>query len=318
MAFAKPLEAEFRAAHRESVRRWIRLSLLIALSTVLGFAVIDHWVLAGPRVPQSDLVRFGLHLPMVLVMMVLTADRFYDRWYQPAIQIAAPLFALGTVYMATQATPEQLPLIVGRLVLATFFFYFMLGLSFTAALRSNVVLIAGYGVAPRRSAAIAPDVAIYQLFVLLLREPHRRRGLLCARACEPRGVPRSQAAHGSRHARWPDGPAQPRGARRAGAAAVAAGRARRRSRSPWCSPTSTTSRRSTITTGIRRAISACAMWRTRCSGLARRRPLDLVARYGGEEFIAVLIGADRAHAEHVARSVREAVARAADSARRLD
>ena len=35
---------------------------------------------------------------------------------------------------------------------------------------------------------------------------------------------------------------------------------------------------------------------------------DLIARYGGEELIAVLIGADRSHAEHVARGVREAVA----------
>ncbi len=91
--------------------------------------------------------------------------------------------------MATQATPEQLPLIVGRLVLATFFFYFMLGLSFSAALRSNVVLIRRLRSRPRRLAAIAPDVAVYQLFVLLLREPHRRRRLLCARACEPRGLP---------------------------------------------------------------------------------------------------------------------------------
>src|SRR5437762_12888854 len=33
---------------------------------------------------------------------------------------------------------------------------------------------------------------------------------------------------------------------------------------------------------------------------ACRRPLDLVARYGGEELIAVLIGADREHAENVA------------------
>jgi diguanylate cyclase (GGDEF)-like protein len=40
---------------------------------------------------------------------------------------------------------------------------------------------------------------------------------------------------------------------------------------------------------------------------ARRRPLDLVARYGGEEFIAVLFGADRSHAESVARGVLDAV-----------
>ena len=40
----------------------------------------------------------------------------------------------------------------------------------------------------------------------------------------------------------------------------------------------------------------------------RRRPLDLVARYGGEEFIAVLFGADRAHAEPASRvAVLEAV-----------
>src|SRR5215475_9166481 len=147
LRFPKELEAEYRFSRRDTDRRWARMSLLVALSTVLGFAVIDHWVLPGPRIGHSDLVRFGLHLPMVLTMLVLTGERFFDRWYQPCIQIAAPLFGIGTVIMATQASPEQLPLIVARLILAAFFFYFMLTLTLSAALRTNGILIASYGLA---------------------------------------------------------------------------------------------------------------------------------------------------------------------------
>ncbi len=40
---------------------------------------------------------------------------------------------------------------------------------------------------------------------------------------------------------------------------------------------------------------------------ARRRPLDFVARYGGEELVAVLYGADKAYGESIARSLLSAV-----------
>jgi diguanylate cyclase (GGDEF)-like protein len=288
------------------VRRWVRVSLVIALVTVLGFAVIDHWVLVGAQVMQADIVRFGLHLPMVLAMMLLTANRLYDRWYQPAIQIAAPLFALGTVYMATQSTPEQLPLIVGRLVLVTFFFYFMLGLSFAAALRSNAVLIGGYGAAAAFG-AVAADVAICQTFVLLcanligaagchaLEHANRVAFLDRKRLTEVAmhdgltGLLNRAALEGQVRQLW-------RQAAREGVSV------------------------SVVLADIDhfkafndryghqagdRCLRGVAMAMQR---VARRRPLDLVARYGGEELIAVLIGADRSHAENVARGVREAVA----------
>jgi len=56
--------------------------------------------------------------------------------------------------------------VAARLLLAAFYFYFMLGLSFNAALRSNLLLIAACA-GTALSGAIAPTVAIYSLFVLL-------------------------------------------------------------------------------------------------------------------------------------------------------
>ena len=84
------LERHFLLSYRAAARPWIRMSLLVALSTVLGFTIIDHWLLVGPRLAAPDIWRFGLQLPLVLIMLVLTAPRLYLRWYQPAIQVAAP------------------------------------------------------------------------------------------------------------------------------------------------------------------------------------------------------------------------------------
>jgi hypothetical protein len=104
------LERQFRLSYRAGLRPWIRVSLLVALGTTLGFTVIDHWLLVGPRLAPPDIWRFGLQLPLVLIMLVLTTPQLYLRWYQPAIQIGAPLFGVGTVLMAVEATPAQLPL----------------------------------------------------------------------------------------------------------------------------------------------------------------------------------------------------------------
>ena len=166
LRFREPqLEHQFIQSYRNSARLWVRVSLVVALSSVLGFAIIDHLLLVGPRLAKPDIWRFGLQLPLVLIMLALTTPRLYLRWYQPAVQIAAPLFGVGTVLMAVEATPAQLPLVAARLLLAAFYFYFMIGLSFGAALRTNLLLIAAYATAALLG-LIAPTVAIYSLFVL--------------------------------------------------------------------------------------------------------------------------------------------------------
>jgi diguanylate cyclase (GGDEF)-like protein len=302
----RELERQFLLSYRAAARPWIRMSLIVALSTVLGFTVIDHWLLVGPRLARPDIWRFGLQLPLVLIMMGLTTPRLYLRWYQPAIQVAAPLFGVGTVLMAVEATPAQLPLVAARLLLAAFYFYFMLGLSFQAALRSNLLLIGVYAAAALGGAIAAP-VATYSLFVLLCANLiggagcyaleyanrvaflERRRlaevathdgltGLLNRAALEEQARSLWQHAQGARlpvsvmlididHFKaYNDGYGHQAGDRCLREVAAAIHHA------------------------------------------ARRRPLDVVARYGGEEIIAILVGGDGDDAAQAAESVRRAVA----------
>ena len=305
LRFPKDLELEYRHSRRDTDRRWARMSLLVALSTVLGFAVIDHWVLPGPTIGHSDLVRFGLQLPMVLTTLVLTGDRFFDRFYQPCMQIAAPLFGLGTVIMATQASPEQLPLISARLLLAAFFFYFMLALSLSAALRTNAVLIGAYAVVAI-SGIIAPHIATYQLWTLFCANLIGAAGCYALeRANRMAFLDRRRIADVAMH----DG---------------LTGLLNRAALEDQVRLLYQQASRDQLAVSVvlididhfkayndryghqagDRCLRAVA---TAVRRAARRRPLDLVARYGGEELIAVLFGADRAHAELTARAVLDSV-----------
>jgi diguanylate cyclase (GGDEF)-like protein len=300
------LERQFLLSYRAAARPWIRMSLLVALSTVLGFSVIDHWLLVGPRLARPDIWRFGLQLPLVLIMLVLTTPRLYVRWYQPAIQLGAPLFGIGTVLMAVEATPAQLPLVAARLLLAAFYFYFMLGLSFNAALRSNGVLMLAYALAAL-GGAIAATVATYSLFVLLCANFIGGAGCYALEyANRVAFLERRRLAEVATH----DG--------LTGLLNRAA--LEQQARSLWQHAQLAQLPVSVLLIDIDhfkhyndhyghqegdrclREVAAAVR------SAARRRPLDVVARYGGEEIIALLIGSGRAEAVLAAEDVRCAVA----------
>ena len=300
------LERQFLLSYRAAARPWIRMSLVVALSTVLGFTIIDHWLLVGPRLVQPDVWRFGLQLPLVLIMLVLTTPRRYARWYQPAIQVAAPLFGVGTVLMAVEATPAQLPLVAARLLLAAFYFYFMLGLTFSAALRSNGLLMLAYALAAL-GGAIATPVAIYSLFVLLCANVIGGAGCYALEyANRVAFLERRRLAEVATH----DG--------LTGLLNRAA--LEERARSLWQHAQLAGAPVALMLIDIDhfkayndryghqqgdRCLREVA---TAVRGAARRRPLDVVARYGGEEIIAILIDSAPAEAAAAAESVRRAVA----------
>jgi diguanylate cyclase (GGDEF)-like protein len=302
----RELERQFLLSYRAAARPWIRMSLIVALSTVLGFTVIDHWLLVGPRLARPDVWRFGLQLPLVLIMMVLTSPRLYLRWYQPAIQVAAPLFGVGTVLMAVEATPAQLPLVAARLVLAAFYFYFMLGVSFQAALRSNLLMIGAYATAALLGQIAAP-VATYSLFVLLCANLIGGAGCYALEyANRVAFLERRRLAEVATH----DGLT----------GLINRAALEEQARSLWQHAQGAGLPVSVMLIDIDhfKAYNDCYGHQAgdRClrevadtiRAAARRRPLDVVARYGGEEIIAILVGGDASEAAQAAESVRRAVA----------
>lgn len=304
LRFEPALEREFWSAHHATTRARVRLNVFLALSTTLSFALLDHWLLGQSwRLPQ-DLVRFGVQLPIIVLCLALTTASRYERYYLPAIRIGAPLFGIGSVIVATSAPEPQIALLSTRLVLAAFFFYFMLGLKFHDALRSNLVMLAAYPVAAWIH-GVSPSVAAYCLFVLICANLFAGAGSYALEhANRVAFLERKLLAEVASH----DGLTGLLNRAAFDAELRRIWEAAQRSGEPV----------SVLMLDIDHfkayndryghpAGDACLRLVAGAFRQCARRPRDVAARYGGEELIAVLPGADRAHAEDTGRAIVEAV-----------
>lgn len=165
LKFPEPLETEFRHEHMLAQRRWVRVSLFIVIGTTAGFSFIDRWIIHAVNL-VPDIVRFGLQLPILMILLLSTIERFYTRWYQSAMQIGGPLFGIGTIIMAMYAPQQYTPLVGARLMLVTFFLYFLSGLRMHQALRGNVLILAIL-LAASFLDLLARDVATYLSFAMI-------------------------------------------------------------------------------------------------------------------------------------------------------
>jgi len=165
LRFPEPLESQFRLDHRNESHRLVRMGLLVAVTTTLGFAFIDHSML-HPTNNAPDAIRFGLQLPLLLIVLLATGRRFYLRFYERAMQIGAPLFGIGSVLMASYADHDNIALVGARLLLVAFFLYFMSGFRLNQALSCNVIVFAAL-IWVGAAGMIPAGIATYLGFALL-------------------------------------------------------------------------------------------------------------------------------------------------------
>jgi diguanylate cyclase (GGDEF)-like protein len=305
LRFPEPLESEFRAEHRARLRVWNRVAIWVAACTVLGFAVLDHFVLSANHARITNLVRFGMHVPAVIIMLVVTTRRFYERWYELGIGVVAPLFGIGIVIMAAFSPDAEVPLVGGRLLLVAFFFYFMIGLRFREAVGANLIVLSALAVAALTSSMPTP-ISTYLLFTLF-----------CANLI---GFAGSYALEHANRTAFLEHRLLSEVATHDGLTALLNRAAfEDQIRRVWQQAQRDRQTVSVIMIDIDffksyndryGHIAGDDCLRRVCSALreaARRRPLDFVARYGGEELVAVLYGADKSYGESIARSLLSAV-----------
>jgi diguanylate cyclase (GGDEF)-like protein len=305
LRFEEPLESEFRAQHVARLRVWNRLAILVSACTVLGFAIIDNFVLSAEHSRVTNIVRFALHVPCVIIMLILTTRRFYERWYETGISIIAPAFGMGTVVMAAFSPPHEVPLVGARLLLASFFFYFMVGLRFRAAALANLIVFAGLVVA-FLAGTMPTETAIYLMALVF-----------CANIIVFAG---SYALEHANRTAFLEHRQLTEVATHDGLTSLLNRAAfEDQIRRVWQQAQRDRQTVAVIMIDIdcfkayndhygHVAGDECLRRvSTALRDAARRRPLDFVARYGGEELAAVLYGADKSYGESIARSLLSAV-----------
>ncbi|MGH8311412.1 MAG: hypothetical protein ACRETX_16665, partial [Steroidobacteraceae bacterium] len=167
LRFEPPLETEFRNARLIASRPQIRFNLLLALLLVAAFAVMDRWLLgeSGQLVP--DILRFGVLMPLIALAILCTYASVYARLYPVLIQIVALIAGVCVVLIETQAARAGVQLVFATLIITTTYLYFLVGMLFHAALRSNLVVLGAY-LAVAWAAGLPREQLAYSGMVLAL------------------------------------------------------------------------------------------------------------------------------------------------------
>jgi diguanylate cyclase (GGDEF)-like protein len=305
LRFEPGLEVQFWREQYEQGLVQLRLNVVLALALVLAFIAMDRMVL-----PQTGglvaFLRFGVLMPSLLGCLAVTFLPQGVRWFRPVVDILAPLTIVAIIALVLAAGARGTETIFPVVVLATIFLYYLVGLSFYGAVRTNFIGLAAF-VIGASVVDIPVQQSAYQAMVLFFAnlvgatvaynlESARRTSWLEARLLGEMadrdgltGVYNRRRLDAHLQRAWQQGireqrpmallmididcfkPFNDRYGHQAGDEAL-------------------------------KAVAGVLMG-------AARRPLDFVARYGGEEFIVVLYDTTHEYAAELAGQIHEGVRR---------
>lgn len=300
LKFEPRLEAEFIAAHRAEVLPQVRRNLWLAFAFVLAFSVLTHLVLPPPVNRLLDTIRIAVLGPVLALALICVHSRAYHHLYAHVCRVGAPIFGIGVMIIAAIAHSYGVNLIA-TVVLACIYIYFMLGMTFYAALSSSLIVSVSYFIVAAQM-DLAAETQIIDAGILAFtnivgamvcytleratRTNYLEERLLIETASRDglTGIHNRRRFDEHLERLWLEGSRERR-------------------------------RLALLLVDIdhfkayndyygHQAGDECLRQVAWCLARCARRPLDLTARYGGEEFAIVLYDADRSHVDETVKRIQ--------------
>ncbi len=146
MVFRDPqVEADFAAHSLAQSLPFIRAYLLAAVALYVAFGYLDALV-GGQAVKTMWLVRYGLVVPVMLVVLSLTFQRAFARYVQTALAVAMVACGLGIAAMCAIMPPPYHSAYYAGLIMVTVYSGTLLGMRFTYSASVTVGLLLVYQV----------------------------------------------------------------------------------------------------------------------------------------------------------------------------
>lgn len=166
LRFADPdLERRFQLHHLSEFLPRLKRCLQVAILLIVAFAGVD--ALSLP--PPLRAAVLGLYLGVIVPVLLLTWGALYLRrarpWLQVIVGVCAVVIGLAIVAIIGTARRHGFDMPYEGVIMATFFFYFLTGLRFTAATTSGWLVFVAY-VAMERAVASPPIMLAYHALFL--------------------------------------------------------------------------------------------------------------------------------------------------------
>lgn len=146
MVFRDPqVEADFATRSLVQSLPFIRIYLLAAVGLYVAFGYLDSLV-GGDAVTLMWLVRYGLVVPVMLIVLGLTFHPVFARQTQPALAVAMVACGAGVAAMCAIMPPPYHSAYYAGLIMVTVYSGTLLGMRFTYSASVTVGLLLTYQV----------------------------------------------------------------------------------------------------------------------------------------------------------------------------